>query len=420
MVEALLVAVLVLLGALLFLLLRRPREGGAVSDLRRDLLEIRAAQEATKTEVARSQAEGIARVGGSLQGALDQFHSRIAELTAGVTKGQGDSAETLRAGLEQARGTLNAQIASLTTTLQQGLASSQESIGSRLAETTKVVGDLRTQVSALEEAAKGMQALGKEVAELQNVLRAPKLRGNLGEALLGELLGEILPPATYETQHRFADGTAVDAAIRLRGQWVPVDAKFPLEAFNRMQAASDDAARAVERKTFLASVRDRIDEIAERYIRPAEGTFDFALMYLPAEGIYYEVVVRDEEAGLLDYALSRKVIPVSPNTLYAYLATIVMGLKGMRIEEGAREIQKQVADLQQRFVRFFQVFEGVGRNLRIATEKFEEASRKAVKVNDLMGAVSGTRAELPEGEPLAELEPAPPARIPADLGRERA
>src|SRR5262245_153236 len=420
MVEALLVAVLVLLGALLVLLLRRPREGGAVSELRRDLLEIRAAQEATKTEVARSQAEGIARVGGNLQGAVDQFHARIAERTLGLTKGQGDSAETLRSGLEQARGTLNAQIASRTTTLQQGLASSQESIGSRLAETTKVVGDLRAQVSALEEAAKGMAALGKEVAELQNVLRAPKLRGNLGEVLLGEILAEILPAGTCETQHRFADGAACAAAIRLRGQWVPVDAKFPLEAFNRMQAAADDAARAAERKVFLASVRARVDEIAERYVRPADGTFDFALMYLPAEGIYYEVVVRDEEAGLLDYALSRKVIPVSPNTLYAYLATIVMGLKGMRIEEGAREIQRQVADLQGRFGRFFEVFQGIGRNLDLAVRKFEEASRKAEKVNDLMGAISGARAELPEGEPLAELEPAPRTALPAELPRERA
>ncbi|HET6204274.1 MAG TPA: DNA recombination protein RmuC [Planctomycetota bacterium] len=419
MVEALLVLAVLLLVALLVISLRRPHEEGA-AELRRDLLEIRAAQEATKTEVARAHATGLDQVGGRLQTAVDQFHGRIGELTQGLTKGQGEAAETVRLGLEQARATLNAQIASLTTTLQQGLASSQEHLGTRLAETTKVVGDLRTQVSALEEAAKGMQALGKDIAELQNVLRAPKLRGNLGEVLLGELLAEILPTGTYETQHRFADGTAVDAAIRLRGQWVPVDAKFPLEAFNRMRSASDEGARAVARKEFATSVRGRIDEVATRYIRPAEETFDFALMYLPAEGIYYEVVVRDEDSGILAYALGKKVIPVSPNTLYAYLATIVMGLQGMRIEERAREIQRQVADLQARFVRFFEVFQGIGRNLDLAARKFEEASKKAEKVNDLMGAISGARAELPEVEPVAEIEPAPRAALPAEVPNERA
>ena len=151
MVETLLVVAVVLLGVLLVLALRMPRGESGLADLRRELVELRASQEATKTEVARAHAQGLAEVAGHLRGAVDQFHGRIAELTLGLTKGQGESAEAVRAGLEQARGTLNAQIASLTTTLQQGLATSQENIGARLADSTRVVGDLRARPTEGED-----------------------------------------------------------------------------------------------------------------------------------------------------------------------------------------------------------------------------------------------------------------------------
>jgi DNA recombination protein RmuC len=379
-----------LLAVLVVLHARRPAADPRIGELQRDLSDLRAAQEAGKAEVARAHVT-----------ALEGFHARVGELTKGLTDGQGAASKTLSEGLEAARRTLDAQIAALAKTLNDSLATSQQGIGTRLAETGQVVTDLRDKVAALRQAAEGMQALGKEVAELQNVLRAPKLRGNLGEALLEELLAEILPPGGYEMPHRFSDGTAVDAAIRLKDQWVPVDAKFPLEAFNRMQAATDDVARAAERRAFAASVRARIDEIASKYVRPDEGTFPFALMYLPAEGIYYEVVVRDDAFGsdrsLLGYATEKKVVPVSPNTLYAYLATIVMGLRGMHVEERAREIQAQVATLQQRFAKFFEEFARIGRHIEQAHRKFEDEEKRAGKLNDLMGRISGVGTELPEG-----------------------
>lgn len=148
----------------------------------------------------------------------------------------------------------------------------------------------------------------------------------------------MLPPSFWETQYRFADGQVVDAVIRLRGHLVPVDAKFPLESFQRMVAAEDDVARKAARKEFERSVKGRIDEIADKYIRPGEGTFEFALMFIPAENIYYEVIIKDDSLGegasLLAYATSRRVVPVSPNSFYAYLSTIVTGLKGMQVERG--------------------------------------------------------------------------------------
>ena len=381
MIEVLLGAGAILLVVLLALLV----------SLAKRVSEVRQSQETLRVESAKGHADALAQLYAPLQGAVASFQDRVDALTRSVTEGQGKAAESLRTGL---------------------------------AEATRTVGDVRTQMGALEEATKNLQKLQREIADLQNVLRAPKLRGNLGELLLEELLDQILPPGAFETQHRFADGSAVDAVIRLRDHLVPVDAKFPLESFQRMQAAEGDGPRAAARKDFVASVRARVDEIASRYIRPAEGTAEFALLYFPAEGLYYEVVIRDEafggEKGILAYALERRVIPVSPNTLYAYLATIVMGLRGLRIEEEARRIQSRVADLQRGFGKFFELFTGLGRNLDIARRKYDEATRRAERVNDLMGAISGERAELrePPVDDAADLEirtaaPPLPAERPA-------
>jgi DNA recombination protein RmuC len=355
--------------------------------LGRRVEELRRAQESLRADSAKSHAEALSQLFAPLQTAVGSFQDRVDALARTVAEGQGKTAETLQVGL---------------------------------AEASRTVGDVRTQMGALEEATKNLQKLQREIADLQNVLRAPKLRGNLGELLLHELLDQILPPSAFETPYRFADGSAVDAVIRLRDHLVPVDAKFPLEAFQRMATAEDEAQREVARKEFVASVRARVDEIAARYIRPAEGTAEFALLYFPAEGLYYEVVIRDEalarDGGVLAYALERRVIPVSPNTLYAYLATIVMGLRGLHIEEEARKIQSRVADLQRGFEKFFEVFVGLGRNLDLARRKFDDATRRAERVNDLMGRISGERAELPEpaateGEEI-EIRPATP--LPAE------
>ena len=413
MTEALLIAVVLLLAVVIGLQFRRTPEPTGFADLQRRFDDLRIVQEATKTEVAQAQAAAVSQVATQLQTTMTGFHSKVGELTRQLTAAQGQSAETIRAGLEQARNTLNTQIASLTQTLSQNLTASQKNVGTQLTDTTRVVGDLRKQLGALEEAAKGMQTLGKEVAELQNILRAPKLRGNLGESLLEELLSQVLGPNGYEAPHQFADGMTVDAAIRIRGQWVPVDSKFPIEAFNRMHDAQDEAVREAERKRFLSSVRARVDEIT-KYIRPAEGTFEFALMYIPAEGIYYEVVVQGTQTGVLDYALDRRVIPVSPNTMYAYLATIAMGLRGMRIEERAQEIQREMAELQQQFGKFFELFQGVGRNLDLANRKYFDASRKADKLGGLIEIISGVKAELPEAPSDADIQSDPPqAAVPA-------
>jgi DNA recombination protein RmuC len=243
--------------------------------------------------------------------------------------------------------------------------------------------------------------LGKDIASLQDILRAPKLRGNLGEQFLEQSLALVLPHEAFEMQHRFNNGSGsvvVDAVVRLGDRLVPIDSKFPLESFQRLLEADTDEARARARKAFVVAVRSRIDEIAEKYVRPEAGTYDFALMYLPAENVYYEAVIRDDGAdassGVVAYASRKKVILVSPNTLLAYLLTIAHGLKGLQIEKKAERFQRDLAGVQTRFSAFVGSFELVGRHLGNAWSKYEEAEKKAGTLQGQIAGITGSVLDL--------------------------
>src|SRR2546430_12920862 len=234
--------------------------------------------------------------------------------------------------------------------------------------------------------------MGTAVTEVQQLLQVPKLRGTLGEVWLEELLRQILPGSHYQMQHVFRSGERVDAALRVGDRLVPVDAKFPLEACQRLLGATGVEAER-EARTFARSLKERIDEIADKYIRPDEGTYDFALMYIPAENVYYEAVLRAEDPGdaksVLGHALRRRVIPVSPHTFYAYLLVILHGLKGMRVEQQAREIQEQLGGLRQQFEGFWAAFQTVGAHLANAQKRFEESERQAGRVQERFERITG-------------------------------
>jgi DNA recombination protein RmuC len=265
---------------------------------------------------------------------------------------------------------------------------------------TQVLSDVRERLGQLGEVTKRLETVGGAVTEVQQLLQVPKLRGTIGELWLEELLRQILPASSYEMQHTFKSGDRVDAVVRVGDRMVPVDAKFPLEACQRMLAATGAEAER-ERRAFVRSLKARVDEIADKYIRPDEGTYEFALMYIPAENVYYESLLRaqDPEDGnsIFSHAMARKVVPVSPHTFYAYLLVILHGLKGMKFELRAREIQDQLGALRQQFEAFWVAFEKAGAHLGNAVKQFEESDRQAGKVHDRFEKIAGAGLDA-EGE----------------------
>ena len=299
--------------------------------------------------------------------------------------------EQVRLTLEGNSQAVNQQMSELTRQLslrlQENTVSVQQanqSVGARLDNTQRVVSDLTGKLGKLEEATAKVFDVGKDIASLQEILRAPKLRGNLGELFLGDLLAQILPPEHFQLQATFSGGETVDALVRLYDFKVPIDAKFPLENFRRIMESPSDETRKASRRQFLADVKKHVDAIARKYIRPNEGTSDFALMYIPAENVYYEVIIKDESSdgdhNLLGYALNQHVIPVSPNNFYVYLQTILLGLKGMRIEKSVKEVLASLSQVKRGVEQFATDFGKVKTHLGNAQTACNSADRRLEKL----------------------------------------
>lgn len=275
-----------------------------------------------------------------------------------------------------------------------------------ITEQLKVIGEVQKKLGILEETAKNMQEIGKDISSLQDILRAPKLRGNLGELLLEDLLKQIFPRENYETQKEFKNGGKVDAVIKLAGGMVPIDAKFPMESFKRYAEAHDDAEKSKSKKEFVKSVKLRVDEIAAKYINPDEGTFNFAMMYVPAENVFYETVISDalsEDYEVLRYAISRNVVLVSPNSFYAYLTALVYGLRGFRIEEKAKVIMGELAHLEKNFSDVQDRLQLTGKHLKNAGVSCDDALKHAERFGDRLGRVTGSATSL-EGAVPKQIE----------------
>ena len=262
--------------------------------------------------------------------------------------------------------------------LQKSLQTGQSSVSQSIQSSQQVLSRLNAQIGELQGTNKQMLQVGTEVRRLQDILSSPKMRGQMGEWSLENLLAQILPKGSYELQHTFKDGKMVDALVKLADFSVPIDAKFPLPAFEKLTKAETDEEKAKLRKQFLKDVAAHIDKIASDYIRPAEGTLDFALCYIPAENVYYETIIKypGETQDILQFALDKKVIPVSPNLLYAYLMTVVMGLHGLQIEKQAAEIRQNLKKLNASFADFLSDWDVLGTHLRNAYGKYDEGHKK--------------------------------------------
>jgi DNA recombination protein RmuC len=284
-------------------------------------------------------------------------------------------------------------------TLDARLTQLDTKVDGRLAATTQTATQIHERLGEVTKATETMIARAQDLARLEQALRPPKARGGFGELLLENLLRDRLPPEAYAMQHTFATGDRVDAVIRV-DRLVPIDSKFPLDNFELMAGAEDEAQRQLHEKAFARDVKKHIDDIAAKYILPAEGTYDFALMYLPAEAIYYELV-SGKTGLLLTYAHERRVFPVSATTFTAYLQVIVMGLKGLQIEETAHEVMSYCAALQKDFGRFREDFELVGTHLSRAQSKYAEADKRLDRFETRLERASDLEVGAAPAEPPA-------------------
>ena len=269
-------------------------------------------------------------------------------------------------------------------TMNETLLQTNKGLNERLDNAARVVGGVENKLGKLEEVTKKIFDVGKDISSLQEILRAPKIRGTVGELFLNDLLGQVLPKEHFQLQYGFKSGEKVDAVVFLQDKMmVPIDSKFPLENFKRVIESKTDDERIVAKKSFAKDVKKHIDDIARKYILPDEGTLDFALMYIPAENVYYETVIRDEDqTEVSTYAFSKHVIPVSPNNFYVYLQTVLMGMKGMQVEKSAKDILANLKRLHVDFEKFKDDFILVGKHLGNAKSKYEDSEKRLDKLGD--------------------------------------
>ena len=335
--------------------------------------------------------------------ALLLMQQQIDQLRLQFSQSLDNSTQSIQQQLGQLLGQVQSRLQENAEVLNQ----TQQNLGERLDNAARVVGSVERSLGGLEEANRKIYEVGKNIASLQEILRAPKLRGGLGEFFLEDLLGQILPPQHFSTQYSFRSGEKVDAVVRLGDSLVPVDAKFPLENFRRILEASGDEERNRAKRQFGVDVKKHVDAIASKYILPDEGTYDFALMYIPAENVYYETIIKDdspEDRSLSQYALGKHVIPVSPNSFYAYLQAIVLGLKGLKIEDRAKEIVGYLSRLDGDFNKFRDEFSLLGKHLGHAQGSFQNADRRLEQFGQRLSAADSEHKDLVDHPPLSKSE----------------
>lgn len=266
------------------------------------------------------------------------------------------------------------------------------SVGSQLSNTAKVFGEVRESLGSLDQKTQQIYEVGKDISSLQEILRAPKMRGGLGELFLENLLEQIMPHKDfYELQYSFKSGERVDAVIKIGKKLVPVDSKFPMESFARFIGGENDDDKKRAKKEFIKAMKEHINSIADKYILPDEDTYDFALMYIPAENVYYEAIIKDDDFGeqrsIFSHAISRKVIPVSPNSFYAYLQVIILGLRGLGIEEKTQEVIKKMVTLRGSLEKFKIDFDKMGTHIENIKSSYDRAENRLEKFDNKLSTI---------------------------------
>lgn len=269
-----------------------------------------------------------------------------------VTKKKDDSTLTewlksMQSSIEYTNKTLNEAMRGSTSDVAKLLQSNTKQLNERLDTAARVIGDLKKNLGEMSE-------VGKGIRSLQEFLQSPKLRGNIGEQVLKDMIGQTFPKNSFHLQYQFRSGAKVDAVLKTDAGLLCIDSKFPMENFTLMHKGETEIIRNQAKKDFIADVKKHVSDISKKYILPEEGTMDFALMYIPSESVYYEIANMND---LMDFARRSRVYPVSPNTLYAHLQVLLLSFQGKELEEKSREVFRLLRAIQKDYSK---VDEGLG------------------------------------------------------------
>lgn len=269
----------------------------------------------------------------------------------------------------------------------RGARDMRESMQAQLSESTKMIRDVTAGLTKLDETNRQVVSFADQLQSLQDILKNPKHRGILGEYYLETLLSNVLAPTQYKMQYMFANGEIVDAAVFVKDKIIPIDSKFSLENYNKLVQERDPVEKEKLEKAFVNDLKLRIQETA-KYVRPAEGTMEFAFMFIPHEAIYYDLLINkigavtEETDNLIQRAANKyKVIIVSPTSFLAYLQTVLQGLKALQIEETAKDIIKRVDDLGNHLKKFEEYHNKLGASLSTVVNHYNNSGKELRKVD---------------------------------------
>ena len=272
--------------------------------------------------------------------------------------------QTMQQTLEQTNSFLSNTLNQNNKNVTDTLTKSAEIMNKRLDSAVSIVADASKEIARMNE-------LGKSIKDLQFLLQSPKMRGNLGEEILADMLSQVFPKNSFFLQHSFRSGVRVDAAIKTNAGMLCIDAKFPMESYQKKHMSETEAEREKWGRQFVADVKKHIKDINQKYILTDEGTVDFAFMYVPSEAVFIDIANSSE---ILSYARESRVYPVSPNTLYVHLQTVLLSFEGQRINSQAKQIITLLKSVQKEYTKFDENFQLLGRHLANASNQYTNAS----------------------------------------------
>ena len=296
---------------------------------------------------------------------------------------------------------LNQRLDSLSDLFNKQLEQNRQSTQQATLSVAQQVQSFTQGMTQIHENIKHVHDSMKDVVSFQEMFKAPKLRGIWGEQSLDNSLGQYFPKDMYEMQHYFKSGDAVDAVIKLpNGLILPIDSKFNWDNFVKMTEADEDISKDNHRKQFLSDVKTKVDEIANKYILPSENTTDMALMYVPAEAVYYEIINNVKGVDITTYARSRKIAIISPNTLYLTTASILHWFKNIEFNSQTRDVMKRLERIATDGKKLGEEFSRLGKHLSNATSSYNDTEKRLSLLVDRVDRV----VEIGEGETKGEIE----------------